>query len=1136
MPWFVPLIIIAAQTLSPIVYQKVGPTLGWLFTPTYAHKVKFGLVPDPFKEKDAGPGDLWRDLAVTVRSSVEPRRIVYGEIKVSGPLVFADVSDGRKDYLHLIIPIAGHRIEAVGDLYLNDSIAHYDADGNAYFRQHKDGTSDTLGTTDAGPMYKITPHLGDDDQAADAALMAADPKWTSEHRLRGVAYLYVKLRSDPGIWTSGIPNIAAVTRGRKLYDPRATTVSISSSSAANPAVFTTGAAHGLSPLDRIFIDGHGGASTTIAKEYQVATTPSPTTFTLLRNDGAAPVGETLALTVGGAGGTLSKMIWSDNAALCVLDYLLASFGFNCDLSEIDAASFVAAANICDEMVALTETSDSFTADPATDKCNRPTLSVPMRRGDGVQVSSTGALPTGLSAGVTYYYIPQTPSVSIEAPSAGQPTAFNFKLATSRANALAGIAIDIAGASSGVHTVTRKSQVRYDCNGVAALDRAPIDNIQNLLSASAGALSYTQGAFRLMVGAAGTPVVTLDENDLRGELSLRTKTERKDLFNTVRGTFVDPDDYWQARDFPQVTVASFKTADGGEEIARDIELHFTNDATRAQRLAKIALMRARTGGLAVNFPAKLSALRIAPLDTINLSIAKLGLVGADFLVTDWRFSDDLGIDLTLSATAASDYAWSATDAQALQPGAQLTPIDVTFAQAPGLSLSDEVIESSTGGLVTRLVATLAEPSDQFITGYEAEYRKLGETLYAQMGSGARAKFHAVGVEDGETYEVRARAINAAGAYSDYVTGARQVVGLVAVPADVTGFAVNVIGGTAHLGWNPVADVDLSHYRLRHSPVISGASWSSAVDLVPRIGRPATSVHVPALSGAYLIKAVDLGGRESTNAATSISSIADVLGFNAVATVTEHPAFAGAHSGTTVTADPFLTLDRTPSWDSLVGNWDALAGNWDALSPNLYTSGVYSFAGTVDLGAVYTSRVTATLAAQTINYSSTWDTLAGQWDQLGGNWDSLTPAKDVGATLEIRTTNDNPAGAPVWSAWRAFVVGDYTARAFQFRATLTTAVNDAAPGVSALSVTVDMPDRVAAGAGLTLTGGALGVSFAPAFKVTPKIGVTMKDMASGDYIAVLNESATGFDISAFNAAGTRVARNFDYMAKGYGEIAA
>jgi hypothetical protein len=138
----------------------------------------------------------------------------------------------------------------------------------------------------------------------------------------------------------------------------------------------------------------------------------------------------------------------------------------------------------------------------------------------------------------------------------------------------------------------------------------------------------------------------------------------------------------------------------------------------------------------------------------------------------------------------------------------------------------------------------------------------------------------GVEDGATHGARAR-INAAGAYSTYGrTPDRRGDG---PPGDVTGFAVNVmaarrIRGTCQRRHQP-------HYRLRHSPATSGASWNAAVDLVPRIGRPATSVHVPALTGTYLLKAVDLGGRESLNATLSGSSIADVLGFNAVETVTE-----------------------------------------------------------------------------------------------------------------------------------------------------------------------------------------------------------------------------------------------------------
>ena len=460
MPWFVPLIVMAAQQLSPIVYKAVGPTLGWLFTPTYAHKVKFGMVPDPFKKEGSKPtSDRLRDFAVTVRSSVEPRRIIYGEAKVSGPLVFADasqVSSGgyTKAYLHMIVPLAAHEIEAIGwgaannpGIIFNDSYIWYNG-GDARFRLIVDGPGDTAGTTNAGPLFIVKIHLGADDQAANATLIGYVSKWTNAHRLRGVAYLYVALREDPGIWTSGIPNVAAIVRGKKLYDPRAATVAIVSSSATNPAVFTTGAAHSLSVGQRVFIDSHAGAVPPVAKEFQVASVPSGTTFTLLGNDGSGGLGETLALTTGGTGGTLSKLLWSDNAALCVLDYLLAPFGFNCDRAEIDSASFIAAANICDEMVALTETSDTFTNDGSSDVCARLGLTVPIRRGDGVQVSSTGALPTGLSSGTTYYYVPLAPTISNTAPNAGQVSGFNFGLATTLANARAGALIDITGAGTG----------------------------------------------------------------------------------------------------------------------------------------------------------------------------------------------------------------------------------------------------------------------------------------------------------------------------------------------------------------------------------------------------------------------------------------------------------------------------------------------------------------------------------------------------------------------------------------------------------------------------------------------------------------------------------------------------------------
>lgn len=59
-------------------------------------------------------------------------------------------------------------------------------------------------------------------------------------------------------------------------------------------------------------------------------------------------------------------------------------------------------------------------------------------GEGVYLTTTGALPTGLSANTMYYVI--------------ELTANTFKLASSYANALAGTAINTSGSQSGTHTL------------------------------------------------------------------------------------------------------------------------------------------------------------------------------------------------------------------------------------------------------------------------------------------------------------------------------------------------------------------------------------------------------------------------------------------------------------------------------------------------------------------------------------------------------------------------------------------------------------------------------------------------------------------------------------------------------------
>lgn len=73
----------------------------------------------------------------------------------------------------------------------------------------------------SAPKAKIRTYLGAPGQVADAALIAALPGvWTSSHVGNGIAYIVMEADYDPDAFQSGLPNISALVRGSKVYDPR----------------------------------------------------------------------------------------------------------------------------------------------------------------------------------------------------------------------------------------------------------------------------------------------------------------------------------------------------------------------------------------------------------------------------------------------------------------------------------------------------------------------------------------------------------------------------------------------------------------------------------------------------------------------------------------------------------------------------------------------------------------------------------------------------------------------------------------------------------------------------------------------------------------------------------------------------
>lgn len=145
-------------------------------------------------------------VQVTSRDPIAPRRRVFGRTRVAGTLVFFGSTNDNK-FLHMAIALCEGPVDAVESVLVNDEAVTLD------------GSGFVSGGSYAGKC-RIRVHLGGADQMADPYLMAFFPEWTSEHRLRGVAWLYARLEWDQNVWTGGLPNITAVVRGERVFDPR----------------------------------------------------------------------------------------------------------------------------------------------------------------------------------------------------------------------------------------------------------------------------------------------------------------------------------------------------------------------------------------------------------------------------------------------------------------------------------------------------------------------------------------------------------------------------------------------------------------------------------------------------------------------------------------------------------------------------------------------------------------------------------------------------------------------------------------------------------------------------------------------------------------------------------------------------
>lgn len=149
----------------------------------------------------------------------EPREYVYGKRRTGGTLAHHESTGSDNDIYWMVVVVASHEINAFTKYFIEDKEVSIDGSGD-------------VTTAPYNGFVSIYTHLGTDAQTVDTDLDAASTLWTTNHRLRGCAYVVVKATYSQDVFPTGKPNMGFEIEGKKVWDTRTSTTVYST----NPAL------------------------------------------------------------------------------------------------------------------------------------------------------------------------------------------------------------------------------------------------------------------------------------------------------------------------------------------------------------------------------------------------------------------------------------------------------------------------------------------------------------------------------------------------------------------------------------------------------------------------------------------------------------------------------------------------------------------------------------------------------------------------------------------------------------------------------------------------------------------------------------------------------------------------------------
>lgn len=327
------------------------------------------------------------------------------------------------------------------------------------------------------------------------------------------------------------------------------------------------------------------------------------------------------------------------------------------------------------------------------------------------------------------------------------------------------------------TATPTYQDRYTADGVINTGDDRLSNLGLFAQAMAGSINYSQGKWRIRAGAYTAPALTLDESKLSdaGGITIVPYASRRDLINGAKGVFINADKGYIEDTFPEWTSSTYVTQDGGAALTTSISMPLVTDPVRAQRLAKIAVTRAREQlTLACHCNLSTYAWQVGDMVTVNL--ARYGFSGKAFRIIQRGFSGEGGMRFLLREEPNGLYDWNLGEAVALPGAANTTlpnPAVVGVPTITGIqSGANFLYKAGDGTMVARIKVSVMPPDDQYVLvggRLELQYKRGDWTATDWVKIFTDGNATAIWIDpafDAQNYLIRVRAVNSAGYASDW----------------------------------------------------------------------------------------------------------------------------------------------------------------------------------------------------------------------------------------------------------------------------------------------------------------------------------------------------------------------------------